>query len=162
MFTARDKNGNRIPVIDNDGKKNTVGFCPCCGKSLIPKVGNGVRSPHWAHCHAERCDEWWEPESEWHIKWRTDFSKSNNIISVDIENVLEKNNEKHFYDIRIDEKISLILRRARLSSEQLQLRENFFGNMAWIVEAKVSEYNRLRRQLRTLDLQKIDLNKIDC
>lgn len=162
MFTARDANGRRIPVI-NDGKKNTIGFCPCCGKSLLPKVGRGIRRPHWAHCHAERCDEWRETETDWHLKWRKWFLDSTCDVALDVENVLEKNGEKHFYDARFAESLSIILRRARLAPDKLRMRERFFGNMIWVIEANATDYKRLSRQIKNSDLKKLEYPpKINC
>ena len=157
MLTARDKEGNRIPVVNNDGTTNMTGFCPCCMKPLVAKVGHGERCPHWAHRHAERCDEWWESETNWHLKWRKWFIDANGTIPIDVENVLEKDGESHFYDIRFAENLSFILRRARLSMDQLQLRERFFGNMAWIIEAKKTDFSRLVKQLYDSDLKELEL-----
>ena len=147
MITARNREGERVPVVNSDGSTNEVGYCPCCKKRMIAKVGTGIRRSHWAHRHAERCDEWWEDESEWHINWRNLFlEKAGNKHCVDIENVLEKNGRRHFYDIRLYNRLAIILRRARLTDERQHEYEDFFGEMLWMVESRISDYNRLQEQ----------------
>ena len=144
MLTARDSNGKRIPVFNKDGTKNHEGFCPCCGKSLNARAGE-IRRPHWAHTSVERCDEWWENEEEWHYEWRKLIDITEHSCEVDIENVLEKDNVRHFYDARINNRLSIILRRGKLSEDQIQQYESFFGDMLWIVEAKKSNITRFHR-----------------
>lgn len=161
MITARDRNGKRIYVIDDNGKRNEEGFCPCCCKHLISKIGNGFRRAHWAHKSVERCDEWWEEENGWHIEWRESFVNRKSNFSVDIENVLIKGDKKHFYDVRIGNSLSIVLRRKNLSNELQQQYENFFENMVWVIGAKRTDYKRLNRQLETREI--IDLkDRADC
>ena len=96
MIMARDRNGKAIPATRNANGTYPEAFCPCCRKRMRARVGE-IRRPHWAHESGERCDEWWEDESDWRDGWLQVFSQSPN---VDIENVLEKNGERHFYDAR--------------------------------------------------------------
>jgi len=162
MITARDEHGNRISAVNNDGTRNTSGFCPCCRKSLISKVGKGIRRPHWAHESVERCDEWKEDESDWHYKWRGQFVDGESRYDIDIENVIEKGGKKHFYDVCIDNRLSIVLRRMRLSSEQRREYENFFGEMVWIVEAKMSEYKWLCRNIEQRKIKPFDGHYKSC
>ena len=161
MITARDEHGNRILAVNNDGTKNTSGFCPCCRKPLIAKVGS-IRRPHWAHESVERCDEWKEDESDWHYKWREQFVDCKSKYDIDIENVIEKGGKKHFYDARIDNRLSIVLPRMRLSGEQKREYENFFGEMVWIVGAKRSEYKLLRRDLEQRKIKPFDGRYKSC
>ncbi len=85
----------------------------------MARVGE-VRRPHWAHESGERCDEWWEEESDWRDGWLQLFSQSPN---ADIENVLEKNGEKHFYDVRFGDSLVAVFRRTRLPPEQFVKRK---------------------------------------
>ena len=71
MIMARDKNGKAIPAIRNANGTYPEAFCPCCRKRMRARVGD-IRRPHWAHESGERCDEWWEDESD----WRDDGCKS--------------------------------------------------------------------------------------
>ncbi len=152
MLTARAADGKRIPAANDDGSKNTAAWCPCCGKPMVARVGT-ERRPHWAHKSAERCDEWWEVESEWHIEWRKRFldaAKPN--VKIEVEHVLEKDGSRHFSDVRIDDRLSIILRRARMDDAMKSERLSFFGDLIWLVQAKNSEYNRLIRQLNEFEL----------
>jgi len=67
--------------------------CPCCEKELIAKCGN-IKIRHWAHKKVQGCDSWWEPETEWHRKWKNKFpSEWQEIIK------LSKTGEKHIADL---------------------------------------------------------------
>lgn len=145
MITARNGQGDHIMVMD--AGESEVGYCPCCGKEMIPKHGNGGRRPHWAHKHAERCDEWLETQTEWHYRWRERFLKIDGEHKVIIEDTLAKDGERHFYDARIDDRLSLILRRAQLPEEYQKKREAFFGEMVWVVGAGASALRRFKQQL---------------
>ena len=152
MLTARAADGKRIPAANDDGSKNTAAWCPCCGKPMVARVGT-ERRPHWAHKSAERCDEWWEVESDWHIEWRKRFldaAKPN--VKIEVEHVLEKDGGRHFSDVRIDDRLSIILRRARMDDAMKSERLAFFGDLIWLVQAKKSEYNRLIRQQEESEL----------
>ena len=155
MIMARDRNGKAIRATRNADGSCPEAFCPCCKKRMIARVGL-VRRPHWAHESGERCDEWWEEESDWRDGWLQLFSRSAN---VDIENVLEKNGERHFYDARFGDSLVAVFRRTRLSPEQFAKREAFFGKMFWFVEANQSEYGRLRRSLQDHTIKPICGNR---
>lgn len=145
MITARDKNGKAIFATRDAEGHSPEAYCPCCLKRMRARVGD-VRRPHWAHESCERCDEWWEEESEWRNAWITELTGSDKI---DVENVLEKDGERHFYDARFNEKTIAIFRRGRLSIEQIRAREQFFGEMFWFVEGKESEFGRLNSHLES-------------
>lgn len=143
MITARDINGKAIYATRDANGVSPKAFCPCCRKRMRARVGD-VRIPHWAHESGERCDEWWEEESEWRNDWMQLLSGSD---KVDVENVLEKGNVRHFYDARFAGRQIAIFRRKRLSPEMLAAREQFFGDMFWFVEGTVSEYERFSDHL---------------
>lgn len=143
MITARDRDGKAIFATKDERGNYPEAFCPCCRKRMRARVGD-VRRPHWAHESGERCDEWWEEESEWRNVWMATLAGSD---KVDIENVLEKDGTRHFYDARFGGKQIAILRRSRLAPEHIAARERFFGDMFWLVEGKASEYARLEEQL---------------
>ena len=155
MIMARDRNGKAIPATRNANGTYPEAFCPCCRKRMRARVGD-IRRPHWAHESGERCDEWWEDESDWRDGWLQVFSQSPN---VDIENVLEKNGERHFYDARFGNSLVAVFRRTRLPPEQFAKREAFFGKMFWFVEANQSEYKRLRRSFHNHTIKSIYGNR---
>ncbi len=136
MLTARDKNGGIVFAMRSEKGHLPEAFCPCCKKPLLLRAGN-VRRAHWAHLTAESCDEWWEKESEWRNKW---VHKLCELPNVDIENVIEKDGAKHFYDARFNESLVVICRRKKIPANQLINREDFFGDMVWLVDGRTSEY----------------------
>ena len=138
MIFARDEKGNLVEASRSEFGETPRGFCPCCGKQLTARVGE-VRRPHWAHESGERCDEWWEEESEWRAAW---MKKLRECPALDLQNTLEKEGVRHFYDVKDGESRIWVFRRTRLSTEHVTMREQFFGQMLWFVEAKESEWRR--------------------
>lgn len=57
------KNNERIPP-EPQGRA----VCPACHDTVIARCGN-VNMWHWAHQKGFDCDDWYEPESEWHRNW---------------------------------------------------------------------------------------------
>lgn len=142
MITARDRNGRAIFATKDERGVSPEAFCPCCHKRMRARVGD-VRRPHWAHESGERCDAWWEEESEWRNNWLEKFAQSG---KVDVENILEKDGERHFYDVRFGGRQIAIFRRCKLSSDQIVMRERFFGDMFWFVEGTAHEFERFENQ----------------
>ena len=151
MIIARDENGMPVEAVRDEFGVSPRGFCPCCGKQLTARVGE-VRRPHWAHDSGERCDEWWEEESEWRSGWVAQLKK---YSSLDLQNTLEKNGVRHFYDVKDAESRVWVFRRRKLSSEHVKSRESFFGKMLWFVEAKDSEYEAFQEVCSTVQKKQI-------
>ncbi|MBK9982077.1 MAG: hypothetical protein IPP15_06550 [Saprospiraceae bacterium] len=69
--------------IRAEAAKGVKGICPSCESELIPKCGEH-RINHWAHKGTRTCDAWWEPETEWHRSWKSNFSDDwQEVILVD-------------------------------------------------------------------------------
>ena len=88
-------------ALVNDEKTEAVkgasGYCPNCGTELIAKCGE-VNVNHWSHKGNRNCDQWWEPETEWHRSWKDNFPKEwQEVIHTN-----EENGEKHIADVKTD------------------------------------------------------------
>ncbi len=73
-----------------------TGWCPSYNGQLIPKCGH-INIWHWAHKNNEEsCN--YKPESEWHLKWKTDALAHGNDIEIKIGNhisdILNRNSNR--------------------------------------------------------------------
>lgn len=58
----------RFALVDNeraDAAQDLKGVCPGCSQPVIAKCGTR-KIWHWAHRAVKMCDQWWEPETDWH------------------------------------------------------------------------------------------------
>src|SRR5262249_8392173 len=68
--------------------------CPVCSHSVIAKCGT-QRVHHWAHLGQRACDQWWEPETEWHRAWKLKFPDTWHECVMH-----DDAGEKHIADVR--------------------------------------------------------------
>jgi hypothetical protein len=119
MLFALGENGNRIRAASN-----LIGHCPGCNNQLIPKCGR-INIHHWAH-KAGDCDPWYEPESRWHLWWKTRAPESWCEVSMG----------NHRADIRRSDGLVIELQRSALSVDEIAEREAFYGTMIWVVDVR--------------------------
>ena len=115
----------------------TVATCECCGAELIPKCGN-IRIHHWAHKGGHDCDHWWEPETEWHRKWKNKFPEEwQEIVKSDIEA-----GERHRADI-YNPGMELVIefQNSSLDILEKESREKFYKKMLWVVNAAKFDFH---------------------
>ena len=122
------------------------GCCPACGEPVIAKCGD-QRSWHWAHARRKHCDPWWEPETEWHRRWKNLFPEpwqENPLRS-------ETTGELHIADIRTPSGLVLEFQRSAISPAERLSREQFYQNMLWIVDGTRLKSDRARIDKRLPD-----------
>jgi competence protein CoiA len=129
----------RFAITDNERSlplPGVVGACPVCGSPVIAKCGS-VRVHHWAHRGERDCDDWWEPETEWHRAWKMNFPS-------DWQEVIRyaASGERHIADVRTADGLTIEFQRSHLRPEERAARESFYGDMVWVVDGL-----RLRRDL---------------
>lgn len=93
---------------------------------------------HWAHKSREHCDRWWESETEWHRAWK-------NLFPVEWQEVVhtdDTSNEKHIADIKTPRGLVLEFQHSPISPEEMKSREDFYKNMAWIVDGCRNELDK--------------------
>jgi competence protein CoiA len=106
------------------------GTCPLCSKKMISKCGTKVVW-HWAHLGRKHCDLWWENETEWHRSWKECFPTDwHEKIHFD------SNGEKHVADVKTPAGTVLEFQNSAMSPDELQAREQFYGNMVWVVNGR--------------------------
>lgn len=104
------------------------GSCPNCGMDVVAKCGQ-LRIWHWSHKQKLECDHWWEPETEWHRKWKGLFPDTwQEVIHV------ADNGERHIADVKTDGGLIIELQHSPISPEERVSREVFYKQMVWVVD----------------------------
>lgn len=117
-----DKNRSRPSYT---GQRAT---CPFCKGELIAKCGD-IYINHWQHKSLPDCDSWKENEGEWHKAWKAHFPEENQEVIITV------GSEKHIADIKTNKGIVIEFQNSSISSGTIAIRENFYGNMIWVVNA---------------------------
>jgi len=100
--------------------------CDLCEGELTPKCGV-VKSWHWAHKSKVDCDNWYEPETEWHVNWKNEFPKEQQEIKMD----------NHRADVKTKEGLIIEFQNSSISPDDICDREKFYGdNMIWILNGE--------------------------
>lgn len=138
--------GSRIEAVPG-----AEGTCPCCGASLRARCG-AINVWHWAHKGRRNCDPWWEPETEWHRAWKSEFPD-------DWVEVLEVSDdgERHIADVKTPYGVVIEFQHSGIQDTERKARERFYGDMIWVVDGK-----RLKRDHATfLDGMGLNKRKVD-
>ena len=115
------------------------GSCPQCGNEMIPKCGD-IKIWHWAHKSTIDCDNWTEPESEWHLNWKR-------LVDPEYtEVVIRKPDGIHRADIKVNDLV-IEFQHSALTPAKVTERERFYGNMIWVLDGKLFNDLRLERQI---------------
>lgn len=113
-----------------------AGTCPACGGAMIARCGI-QRVHHWAHRSRRVCDIWWETETLWHRNWKNRFPSACQEVTL-----RDRFGEKHIADVRIGHGLTIEFQHSHLSPDERAAREQFYGNMMWVVDG-----SRLKRDL---------------
>lgn len=123
------------------------GYCPFCNFEVYSRCGE-INIKHWAHEKDKACEGWYEPESDWHRKWKKHFPKEN------VECIIKKGDVKHIADVQTAQGIVIELQNSTIQSNIITRRESFYGsNMVWIVNGEGFKHNFT---IRDLIIQSID------
>lgn len=113
-----------------EASPDASGICSACEAPLIPKCGHS-RVWHWAHKGTSNCDRWWEPETEWHRRWKDEFPKDwQEVVQVG------EDGERHIADIRTSVGIVIEFQHSPIKRDEQLSREAFYRNMVWVVDGK--------------------------
>jgi len=145
----------RFALIENtlvEAAPGSHGICPGCSKAVIAKCGK-QRIHHWAHRNDKMCDNWWEPETEWHRSWKDNFPKEwQEIFLPD-----EQSGEKHIADLLTDYGLVIEFQHSPIKPDERASRENFYQNMIWVADGMrlQRDFNRFfkkKKKIRETDL----------
>ena len=112
-------------IKDKEKIKSTpkgTAVCPICKSKVIAKCGV-VKSWHWSHKSVNDCDNWAEPESAWHLKWKSYFPKEQQEVII----------ENHRADIKTKGDIVIELQNSSISADDICDREKFYNKMIWLL-----------------------------
>lgn len=128
------------------------GLCCCCSKPVVAKCGS-QKIWHWAHKSKTNCDNWWEPETEWHRIWK------NNYLSEWQETPLidKKTGEKHIADICTSHNLVIEFQHSHIDPQEITSREAFYKNMVWIVDGTrlKRDYARFEKEWKNHGLSEV-------
>ncbi len=124
MQFGLNENGDRIKAKETGQRAK----CPYCGGVLISKCGEHYIN-HWQHSRDKDCDPWAEHETEWHLKWKSKFPESWREV------VMHNFGEKHIADIQTPSGLVIEFQNSSISSDTIRIRENFYQNMIWVINA---------------------------
>jgi competence CoiA-like predicted nuclease len=105
--------------------------CPLCCAPCVAKCGNLIIH-HWAHKTKEDCDNWWEPETEWHRSWKRLFPDEQTEVTM----------AGHRADIVRTNGQIVELQHSSISIEEIAEREAAYVSMLWLFDGRDLKYNR--------------------
>ncbi len=106
-----------------------TGACPGCEGDVVAKCGE-INSWHWAHTQRFDCDRWSEGETEWHLAWKRRFPRQWREVVMD----------GHRADIKSPQGV-IELQSSSISTAEIASRENFYGEMVWLLDARSFHLN---------------------
>src|SRR5690606_7405943 len=112
-----------------EAESGLKGVCPGCRQPVTPKCGE-QRIHHWAHSGKNICDDWWEPEKEWHRSWKNNYPVDWQEIHIRDETT----GESHIADVRTDHGLILEFQHSHINPKERRFREQFYKNMVWVVD----------------------------
>lgn len=117
-------NNNRV-----EAQPQLQGLCSCCFQPVISKCGTR-KIWHWSHKSKTDCDNWWEPETEWHRAWKSNYPTDWQEVSL----LDGSTGEKHIADIRTAHKLVIEFQHSHIDPQERTSREKFYKNMVWVVD----------------------------
>lgn len=116
-----------VDNIKTSAQPKIKGRCPNCYNEVYSRCGK-VKVWHWAHKLSRTCDDWFEPETEWHRNWKLNFGKENTEV------IIEKNGKRHIADIYTNSKVVIELQNSPINVDTIRMRESFYEEkMLWII-----------------------------
>jgi competence protein CoiA len=115
-------NGERQEAV-----RGLKGTCPVCEVLVMPRCGR-IRAAHWYHPPGI-FDHRWEPETDWHRKWKDLFPKECQEVCHCAEN-----GERHLADVKTAHGQVLEFQHSSISEEERASREAIYSHMCWVVD----------------------------
>lgn len=109
-----------------EASRELKGTCPVCELSVTPRCGR-FRVHHWSHPPGT-VDHRWEPETEWHRRWKDLFPKECQEVCHRAEN-----GERHLADVKTAHGQVLEFQHSAISEAERTSREAVYGLMCWVV-----------------------------
>jgi competence protein CoiA len=129
----------KFAIVDGlrcEAQPKLRGECSVCNADVVAKCGV-QRIWHWAHVSTSNCDHWWEPETQWHRNWKSEFPEQLQEVRQ-----ASLDGEVHIADVKTEDGIVLEFQHSSISLKERISRENFYRQMVWVVNGR-----RLERDL---------------
>jgi competence CoiA-like predicted nuclease len=146
--------------INDNGKRvsptpGANAYCQICKDSVIAKCGE-IYTWHWAHKIDRHCDPWKEHETEWHRKWKNRFPFEWQEVPMS-----DEYGERHAADVKTDSGLVIEFQNSSISTSTIKVREEFYGNMIWIINAESFKDNFklgsvVKRKVREFEAEEKD------
>src|SRR5262245_37845982 len=122
----------KYAIVDGQRREampGLLGTCRRCDAPVKPKCGR-FRVWHWAHPPGS-VDHQWEPETEWHRKWKGCFA-------VECQEIVHQasNGEIHIADVKTGYGLVIEFQHSPIREEERRLREEFYERMFWLVNGQ--------------------------
>lgn len=106
--------------------------CPCCNSIVIGRKGS-FKIKHWYHKTKNDCDNWYEPITEWHLKWQNLFPIQYREVTI-----IKSNGKSHRADIKLKNDLVIEVQNSPINIVEIEDRERFYGeyNMIWILNGE--------------------------
>lgn len=122
----------RFAIVNNklcEAAPKLSALCPGCAQPVIAKCGT-QKIHHWAHKKNKNCDNWWEPETQWHREWKNHFPKEwQEKFLLDTSS-----GEKHIADVQTEQGFIIEFQHSKIEIGEKLSREKFYKNMLWVVD----------------------------
>jgi hypothetical protein len=125
-------------------------LCQICNSQLIAHCGD-IKVWHWQHKQDRDCDQWKEHETEWHRAWKNQFP-----IEWQETVMIGEDGEKHLADVKTSNGLVIEFQNSSISTSTIEIREEFYGNMIWVVNAiefrdNIKMWSAVNSGLRRID-----------
>lgn len=144
MRFAIGENGNRITPFPRGRAE-----CSLCNGVLIAHCGD-IYSWHWKHSADRECDPWQEHETDWHRNWKAKFPEEWQEVIID-----DEWGERHIADVKTNSHV-IEFQNSSISTSTIRIREAFYGNMIWVVNAEAFKENFRIRSLVNKELRQLE------
>lgn len=128
MQYAVNETGEKIATSYSGQKAQ----CPLCENGVIAHCGE-IYVHHWKHQVNKSCDAWFENETMWHRQWKEKFPKECREVIIKGEAPLF---EKHIADIKTKSGVVIEFQNSSISTTEIRVRENFYIDMIWVINAE--------------------------
>lgn len=129
MMYAKNELGERI-----EPTKNVKAWCPSCNALVRAKCGK-IKVWHFSHVSLVDCDTWSEGETEWHRNWKERFPKEEREVIM----------FPHRADV-VHSGVVIEFQSKALQVDELLEREDFYGNMIWVVKSDEKKFTYNKRE----------------
>lgn len=134
------------------------GECPHCGSPVLSKCGK-QKIWHWSHLGKRQCDPWWEPETEWHRRWKAHFPPDWHEVGH-----RAPDGERHIADLKAPHGLVIEFQHSAITEIERSARTGFYGNMTWVVDGMRRNRDGPRFSKSTFDWRTLRPNMwaLDC